>query len=1033
MTGQHDGDVVRAAAQDRQGETGSVKGKDTVRSESDVLVVGAGIAGMQASLLLAEMGFRVCLLDRAPAIGGLMPLLDRTFPTNTCGLCFMSPTLPALCPFIECSRHPLIELVPSAEVEGLEGEQGDFRVSILHKARYVDPELCTGCGECAAVCPVEVPRELGAGLETRRAIYRPYPQAFPPAFVVDRKACTECGECLKVCRPGAIDLKMEDQHSTLKVGAVILTPGFEPFDATLKTEFGYGVYKNVLTSIQFERMLSLTSPSQGLPTRPSDNQAPARIAFIQCVGSRDISCDRGYCSSVCCMYATKQAMLAKERLPEVDVSVFHMDVRTFGKDFERYYERAKEEYGIRYRRTMVSRVRERADDKSLTLSCVDDAGAPLEEEFDLVVLSVGFGPPLGGEGLAGAAGVPLNRYGFCVTKPFSAGKTQREGVFVAGAFREPQDIPQVVVEASAAAAGAAEVLADRRAPQAVKQYPEERDVSDEEARVGVFLCDCEGSISEALDIPALAEYTGGLLDVAHVAPVAAACGPEGLAEIASAIGKQGLNRVVVAGCTHRLYDDQFGDALRQARLNPCLLERADLREGCAWVHGDDPEEATHKAKQLVAMAVAKARLLTPSQGEEGEVSPGALVIGGGVAGLEAARSLARQGFFVHLVEKEKQLGGNLLHVHYTLDGGDPQQYLRELVDEVEGSELISLHLGAGLQEVAGEPGRYRTTISSDGQTEELVHGVIVVATGGQEVKPTEYLYGAHPQVVTQRELEERVARDDEALATVKNVVMIQCVGSREPARPYCSRICCSVAIKNALRLKESHPEARVFVLFRDMRTYGFQEDFYREAREKGVVFVRYDPEAKPRVEAVGERLRVVVTDPILGLELRLDADLVVLSVGVEPADNRAVAELLGVPLDQDGFFQEASTKVRPMDFEAVGMYLCGLCHAPKNIEESISQARGAAMRAAVMLAKQRLEGQPAIPFVNPRLCIACGQCIETCPYGALVADAELGITQVVPLLCQGCGACAVVCPSGAIQQRVFEKPQLMAMLDAALE
>lgn len=1007
--------------------------KDGREGNGEVLVVGAGIAGMQASLLLAEMGHRVHLLDRAPAIGGFMPLLDRTFPTNTCGLCFMSPTLPALCPFIECSRHPLIELVPSAEVEGLEGDRGDFQVSVLHKARYVDPELCNGCGECAAVCPVEVPRELGAGLETRRAIYRPYPQAFPPAFVVDREACTECGECLKVCRPGAIDLKMEDRRSMLNVGAVILTPGFEPFDAGLKTEFGFGVHENVLTSIQFERMLSLTSPSVGLPARPSDNRAPARIAFIQCVGSRDISCDRGYCSSICCMYATKQAMLAKERLPDVDVSVFHMDVRTFGKDFERYYERAKEEYSIEYRRSMVSRVRERADNKNLTLSCVDDAGAPLEEEFDLVVLSVGLGPPLGGETLAEAAGVSLNGYGFCVTKPFSAGETQRDGVFVAGAFREPQDIPQVVVEASAAAAGAAEVLAGHRVPQTTRQYPAELDVSDEDARVGVFLCQCEGDIGEAVDIPALAEYAGRLLDVTHVAQVAAACSPEGLAEIGSAIAEQELNRVVVAGCTHRLYDDELGDALRQAGLNPCLLERADLREGCAWVHRDEPEEATHKAKQLVAMAVAKARLLTPSQGEDAEVSPGALVIGGGVAGLEAARSLARQGFFVHLVEKEKQLGGNLRHIHYTLNGGDPQQYLRELMDEVEGSELISLHLGAKLQEVGGEPGRYRTTISSDGQTEELLHGVVVVATGGEEVKPTEYLYGQHSQVVTQRELEERIARDEQSLAGVKNVVMIQCVGSREPARPYCSRICCSVAIKNALRIKESNPQARVFILFRDMRTYGFQEDFYREAREKGVVFVRYEPEAKPRVEAAGEGLRVLVADPILSLDLTLDADLVVLSVGVEPGDNRPLAELLDVPLDQDGFFQEASTKVRPMDFEAIGMYLCGLCHSPKNIEESISQARGAAMRAAVMLAKQRLAGQPAIPFVNPRLCIACGQCIETCPYGALVADEELGITQVVPLLCQGCGACAVACPSGAIQQRVFEKVQLMAMLDAALE
>lgn len=998
-----------------------------------VLVVGAGIAGMQAALLLAERGIKVHLLDKEPAIGGLMPLLDRTFPSNTCGLCFMSPKVPALCPFIECSRHPLIELIPYAEVVGLEGEPGDFRASILHKARYVDVELCNGCGECCTVCPVEVAAEFGGGLETRRAIYRPYAQAFPGSFVIDKSICTECGDCLKVCRPGAIDLQMADARSTLRVGAVILAPGFEPFDASLKTEFGYGVHENVLTSIQFERMLSLTGPAGGIPARPSDGQPPQRIAFIQCVGSRDISCDRGYCSSICCMYASKQAMLAKERLPEAELSIFHMDVRTFGKGFERYYERAKREYSVNYHRSMVSRVRELADTKSLTLSCVDEEGRQQEEEFDLVVLSVGFGPPSDVESLAASMGVPLNRYGFSKTAPFSPNKSLRAGVFVAGGFREPQDIPQTVVDASSAAAGAAEVLAMGGREFVPKEYPEERDVGDEDPRVGVFLCRCDGSIAEAIDIPAVMEYAAQLKDVAHVQELAAACKSEGLGELKSAIAEKSLNRIVVAGCTHRLYEQLLEDTVREVGLNPCLLERADLREGCAWVHRDQPEEALRKAQRLVAMAAAKARLLEPSQRAEAEVSPGALVIGGGVAGMEASLSLARQGISVDLVEREDELGGNLRHLHYLLSGGDPHKYLRELIADVEANDLITIHRGAELREVSGLPGQYKILIAAGGATRQLEHGVIVVATGAKEVKPTEYLHGEHPQVLTQRELEERIATDEQAVGGMQNVVMIQCVGSREPHRPYCSRICCSTAIKNALRIKELNPQANVFVLFRDIRTYGFLEDYYRQAREAGVMFVRYEPEAKPRVEAGDEGLTVLVTDPILGVDLSLDADLVVLSVGVAPQGHEPLAQILDVPLDEDGFFQEANTKVRPMDFEAQGMYLCGLCHAPKMLDETIAQAKGAAMRAAVMLDKQRLRGQPAVAFVNPRLCIACGRCIETCPYGALTADEETGITQVIPLLCEGCGVCAVACPSGAIQQRVFEKTQVMAMLDSALD
>ncbi|HAL61984.1 MAG TPA: heterodisulfide reductase, partial [Chloroflexi bacterium] len=632
-----------------------------------VLIVGAGIGGMQSALLLAEAGYKVHLLDRAPALGGSMPLLDRTFPTNSCGLCFMSPDLPAYCPFIECERHPNIELLPYAEVGSLEGEAGDFRASILRKARYVDPERCTGCGDCALVCPVEVPRELGEGLERRKAIYRPYPQAIPSAYLIDKEACTECGECLKVCKAEAIDLEMEDKHLQLGAGAVILTPGFQSFPAELKGEFGYGRYPNVVTGFQFERMLSLTSLSHGLPHRPSDGQPPKRIAFIQCVGSRDPSQGRGYCSAVCCMYATKQAILAKERAPESEITIFYMDLRTFGKGYDRYLEQAKKGYGVNFQRSMVSAVKQEPRSKNLLLSYVDEDGRPREGEFDLVVLTTGFVPPAGAKELAERVGIALNEYGFCQRAEFAPTETSRPGIFVAGAFAEPKDIVETVAEAASAAANAVYLLGREAIEvESPKEYPPEREVVDEEPRVGLFLCRCGEEIDQAVDLSQLREFTQGLKEVALVQEVGYACRPEGLQEIKEAITGEGLNRVVVAGCTHRLYEALLQGALREAGLNPYLLERVNLREECAWAHGNRPQEATAKAKSLLEMAVAKARSLKPLTRAIHEVTPGVLVIGGGLAGMTAALGLAEQGFQVYLVEKEKELGGNLRHLYYTL-------------------------------------------------------------------------------------------------------------------------------------------------------------------------------------------------------------------------------------------------------------------------------------------------------------------------------------------------------------------------------
>jgi|Deesub1362B_J571_1020462.scaffolds.fasta_scaffold02111_4 heterodisulfide reductase subunit A len=1019
------------------------------------LVVGAGIGGMGSALLLAEMGYRVYLLDSAPYIGGSLHLLDRTFPTPltwlrpsaNCGICFVAPEQPNYCPSIACDLHPLIEILPYCELEGLDGEAGAFIVSILNKPRYVLVEKCDGCGLCAEVCPAERPSHYFGELYKEKAIYRPPWRAIPSSFVIDGDYCTWCGECVKVCPTEAIDLEMKESSSQIEVGAIILSPGFRPFDAFLKAEYGFGRYPNVLTGVQFERMLSI---SIGLPKRPSDGKPPRSIAFIQCVGSRDVSLNRGYCSSVCCMYATKQALVAKERLKDIKATILCMDIRAHGKGFERYIEGAKGQ-GVRYLRCGVSSVREIPRTHNLSIKYETEGGQLSEEEFDLVVLSTGLDPPIGSEELASHLGIELDDYGFCETRYFSPNETNRSGIFVAGAFRKPMDITDTVIDAASAAAKAALLLKRHRKASEDRPLPQERDVVEEEPRLGVFVCACGREIADVVDIDEVKAYAEGLMGVAIAKGVSYACSPDGLAYIKEVALAEKLNRIVVAACSLRLYGAEFESVMRESGLNPYLLERADIREGCAWVHRDR-DAATAKAKSLVGMAIAKALFHKPVKPSFITPITSALVIGGGLAGMTAALSLAGMGYSVDLVERGKELGGNLRRLRYTLGGENPRELLNSLVKRVEEEPLIRLHLEAEVKKLKGTKGNYLTTISlPDGREESLRHGAIIVATGAREAETEEYIYGKDARVLTQFELEEMIARmergewrgengegrnistlNSQLSSHLSSVVMIQCVGSREGERPYCSRVCCSQAVKNALKIREISPSTQVFILYREMRTYGLLESYYQKAREEGVIFIRYDLPDKPRVVKGESGLKVEVNETLLGERLVIEADLVVLSTGIAPNDNRDLADVLGVPLDEDGFFQEADIKVLPMDFAKQGVFLCGLAHSPRSIEETISQANGAAMRAAVLLSRARVEDKGIIVTVNPRLCGYCGVCVSVCPYEARFLDEVERVAKVIDVLCQGCGACVSACPNGATQQKSFEEKQMLAMIDAAI-
>ncbi|PIV19936.1 MAG: heterodisulfide reductase [Deltaproteobacteria bacterium CG_4_8_14_3_um_filter_45_9] len=1007
--------------------------KKTRGDKGSALVIGAGIAGMQSALLLAEMGTKVFLLEQGPAIGGYFPLLDKTFPTNSCGVCFMSPTPPAFCPIYECHLHDNIELLPNSEVMKVEGGGGDFNVSVIRKPRFVDPKRCNLCEACIKVCPVEVEREFGGGLEKRKAIYLPFPQAIPHSLVIDPKTCTRCGECVKVCSPGAIDLDMKEEEEKIEVGAILLGFGFEPFQARRKGEYGFGRYENVLTSIQFERLLSTSSPTQGLPVRVSDGKKMEKIAFIQCVGSRDPSCGQDHCSTICCMYATKQAMIAKERSPGLGVTFFYMDIRPMGKDYERYYERAKKEYGIEYIRSAISSIKELQQTKNLLITYVKEDGTFEEREFDAVVLSLGFTPPQTIKDLAQRMGVQVNQQGFCQTDEFNPSKTSVNGIFVGGAFRGPRDIPETVVEGSSAAASAASFLIPHRLPQPLKEYPIEGALGEEIPKIGVFLCHCGEELKKTLSLFEIILETKLLSEVVHVEEVGLACLPEDLDLIKKRIGEQGLNRIVIAGCSHREIRGAMEEMAKGMGFNPYLIEYANIREQCAFVHLDYPRLATEKAMALIRMAVERAKRSQPIRKGKQKIDKKGLVVGGGLAGMTASLQLAAQGYEVYLIEKEKELGGNLKESFYTLKGSNPQDLLNKLIKQVESNGSVHLYSGAEVLGFEKKNGHYRTKIRHQNEEKSLDHGALILATGGKEITPKGYLYGEDSRVITQRQLEKMAHLNDERLKDVHSVVMIQCVGSRDEEHPYCSRICCSHAVKNALKLKEKDPRINIYVLYRDVRTYGFYETYYHEARGKGVIFIRYDLENKPKVSLQGGSLQVSLLDPAMNSPVTLSADRVVLSAGIEPNDHRELARIFDVDFNSDGFFMEANPKSAPLDSVDRGKFFCGLCHSPNFIEDAISQGNAAAARAGSLLSKEAVEEKAYLAYVIKRLCCGCGLCVTVCPYGARVLNEEEGKAEVIGSLCQGCGSCVIACRNAASQQRNFEKDLNLAALDAVID
>ncbi len=995
--------------------------------KKDVLVIGGGISGVQTALDLADKGYEVVLVDRKSSIGGNMVKLDKTFPTNDCSICISAPKM------VEVSRHENIQLMTYSEVKDVSGSAGGFNVNIWKRTKYVDPEACTACADCEEVCPVEVPNEFDEELSSRKAIYVEYPQSVPLTYTIDYDNCVGCGACERVCEPEAIRFLEQSQDIELEVGSIIVATGYEMMEPDVwREEYGYEEYDDVITAMEYERLLSSSGPTEGEVLKPSDGEEPESVAWIQCVGSRCKQKGMPYCSRVCCMYATKEASITIGDNPDIDTYIHYMDLRAYGKDFQQYYEKAEED-GVNYLRGRPSRVYETEEGK-LAIEYEDtEKGEVTTNEVDMVVLSSAIVPSRGNEELADILNIEVDENGFFESKDMLTAPmdSTRKGIYLAGCSQAPKDIPDSVAQASGAAARAIETIKDRER-KGRPEKPEERDITEEEPRIGVFVCHCGKNIANYVDIDSVVETLKDIPEVKYVDDTMFACSEDAQAEMKDAIEEHKLNRLVVSACSPRTHADVFKDTMEEAGLNRYLFEMANIRNQCSWVHSDDPERATQKAKILTKMAVAKAKRLAALQEHEIEVGDRTTVIGGGPAGMRTALSLADAGQDVTLIEREDKLGGKLNRLNTLFPSDiDAGELARQLSHQVDEADNIEVRTSVEVEDVDGYVGNYELTLN-DGNVIES--DTIVLTTGFEEIDPEGfYDYGKDDRIMTQLELDESLAED--SLEDPENVVFINCVGAMEEERPWCCRVGCGNSLKNAKAVKEKYPDSNVYILYKDMRVFGKrEEEYYADVQEEeGVIFLRYSTDDKPELTRKGDKLNIKVHDNLLDEDVEIDSDYLVLAMQLEgDPSTPELQKMLKLSVDPSGFFMEAHAKLRPLEFPSEGVYLAGGAHYPKNIADTLSQADGAASKAAVPMMRGYTKSEGIIAEIDDDMCSGCKMCISVCPYGAIDFNEEEEIAEITDVLCKGCGSCASVCPTGAIDQKGFQEDQISSMIQAAL-
>jgi heterodisulfide reductase subunit A-like polyferredoxin/coenzyme F420-reducing hydrogenase delta subunit len=1087
--------------------------------EKGVLVIGGGIGGIQAALDLANLGIKVYLVERSSSLGGKMAQLDKTFPTNDCSLCILSPKL------VEVARHPNIKVYTLSEVVSCVGNICDFSVLIKRHPRFVDEDKCIGCGRCSERCPVKVPNEFDHDLSMRKGIYIPFPQAVPLCYTIDSSKCIyfglkgkpildkggRCKLCVKVCDAEAIDHEQTEEEIDLDVGAIIIATGYELIDPTVRTEYGYGNYDNVITGLQLERLLNASGPSEGHVMRPSDRKIPKNIAFIQCFGSRDVKRGCKYCSRVCCMYAIKDAMIAKEHEPDIEnITICYLDIRAYGKDFEEYYERAKNE-GIEFLRGRPAKIKEDPKTKDLIISIENtEMGKSKKIRANLLVLSSAMIPSKGTEELAGILDIETDETGFFKELQSNVGpiESTKEGIYLCGCAQGPKDIPDTVAQASAAASKAATCVTEFRKSDSLEkdQSIEEKDVSGP-PRIGVFICHCGTNIAGVIDVEDVANYAETLPNVVYATNNTYTCSDDTQKKIQEIISEHDLNRVVVAACTPRTHEPIFRDTCEAAGLNPFLFEMANIRDQCSWVHKNEPEAATEKAKDLIRRAISRSRLLRPLEPESVDVTKSALVIGGGISGIQSAIDISQSGFETYLVEKTPFLGGLVAQRGMLSPENVPASELLEEKYRIMDEGYINILTNSEISNINGFIGNFKATIikkprgvdlekcdacgkcvevcsketddcfnanlikrkaifinpnswpykfaidfglcdkcgkcvkaclngainlDSEDEVLEIDTGTIVMTIGSDVFNPMGYFgYGEVPNVLTNVELERKLTLlegDSELLIEGKKpkiVALIHCVGSRDlEGFTGCSRYCCQVALKQAIQLRNIGIE--VYSFYKDIRAFSKgTEDMYQKARTMGVLFFRYTDSEKPTITRDKKVTQIEIYDRLFGKKLKLQIDAVVLSVGMRPRKEEVsdLQGLLKIPLSANGFFLERHPKLAPVETNTDGIYLAGCAQYPKNIADSVAQASGAAVKASIVLAKDKAMTEPITSKIDEDICIGCELCMELCPYQAIEKN-ERGKPEVITVLCKGCGTCGASCPKKAISMQHYTDDQI---------